>query len=72
MVPLGDVGQVEAPFNLLVDCINLNATLVHVLRRTYQRVRNQFGHHRWYFLGDVGQVETRFCQFGDCVNLNAR
>jgi hypothetical protein len=31
MVPLGDVGQVEAPFNLLVDCINLNATLVHGL-----------------------------------------
>jgi len=48
MVPLGDVGQVEAPFSLVGDSINLDARQVHGLRKTYHRLENHFGHNRWY------------------------
>ena len=47
MVPLGDEAQVEARFGPYGDSANLDARLVHGLRRTYHRLRNHFGHIRW-------------------------
>jgi hypothetical protein len=35
--------QVEARFNPFGDSANLDARLVHVLRRMYHRLRNYFG-----------------------------
>jgi hypothetical protein len=43
MVLLGDKAQVEPRFSLLGDCANLDARLLHGLRRTYHRLRNHFG-----------------------------
>jgi hypothetical protein len=43
---LGDVGQMEACFGLFEDSINLDTKLVHSLRRTWNRLRNHFGHTR--------------------------
>jgi hypothetical protein len=41
---LGDVGHVEARFGLFGDSANLDTRNVHGLRRTYQRLKNHFGH----------------------------
>jgi hypothetical protein len=48
MVPLGEEAQVDARFGLFGDSANLDARLVHGLRRTYHRLGNHFGHARWY------------------------
>jgi hypothetical protein len=45
---LGDVGQMEAHFGLFGYSVNLDATYVHSLRRTYYRLRNRIGRTRWY------------------------
>jgi hypothetical protein len=42
---LGDEAQVEARFGPFGDSANLDK--VHDLRRTYHRLRNQFGCIRW-------------------------
>ena len=44
MVLLGDEAQLEARFGLFGDSANLDARLVHGLRRTYHRLKNRFGH----------------------------
>ena len=46
MVLLGDKAQVEAHFGPFGDSANLDARLVHALRRTYHRLRNRFGRTR--------------------------
>jgi hypothetical protein len=48
MVLLGDEAQVDARFGPLVDSANLDVTLVHGLRRMYDRLRNHFVRTRWY------------------------
>jgi hypothetical protein len=48
MVLLRDEAQVEAHFALFGDSANLDARLVHDLRRTYHRLENRFGHTPWY------------------------
>jgi hypothetical protein len=45
---LGDVGHVESHFFLFGDSVSVGARLVHGLRQTYHRLRNQFGRTRWY------------------------
>jgi hypothetical protein len=45
---LRDVGHVESHFDLFGDGVSVGARLVHGLRQTYHRLRNQFGHTRWY------------------------
>jgi hypothetical protein len=47
MVLLVDEAQVEASFGPFGDSANLDARLVHGLRRTYHRLRNHFGRTRW-------------------------
>ena len=69
---LGDVGEMEAPFGLFGDSVNLNVGYVHALRRTYHRPRKSFWMHPMVLLCDVGLVEAHFGQFGDSVNLSAR
>jgi hypothetical protein len=49
MVLLGDMAQVDARFGLFRHSANLDARLVHSLRRTYHRLRNHFGRTRWIF-----------------------
>jgi hypothetical protein len=44
MTLLGDEAQVEARFGPFRDTANLDARLVHCLRRTYYRLENHFGH----------------------------
>jgi hypothetical protein len=44
MVLLGDNAQVEACFGLFGDNANLDARQVNILRQTYQRLSNRFGH----------------------------
>ena len=46
MVPLGDEAQVEARFGPFEHSANLEARLVHGLRRVYRRLRNYFGRTR--------------------------
>jgi hypothetical protein len=72
MVLLGDVGQVEACFSLFGDSINPDIRQVHGLRRTYHRLRNDFGRHRWY--SNVTWVKWKLVSvdFGDSVNFDAR
>jgi hypothetical protein len=48
MILLGDEAQVDARFALFGDSANLDARLVHGLRRMYHRFGNRFGHARWY------------------------
>jgi hypothetical protein len=43
MVLLDDEAVVDAHFSLFGDSANLDARLVHGLRRTYYRLRNHFG-----------------------------
>ena len=47
MVLLGDEAQVKALFGPFADSDNLEARLVHSLRRTYRRLGNHFGRTRW-------------------------
>ena len=47
MVLLGDEAQEDAGFGPFGDSANLDATLVHGLRRTYHRLGNHFGLTRW-------------------------
>jgi hypothetical protein len=42
MVLLGDIGQVENHFRLFGDSTNLDARMVHGLRRMYHELRNLF------------------------------
>jgi hypothetical protein len=44
---LGDLGHVESLFDLFADSANLDARLVHGLRRTYHRLENHFARTRW-------------------------
>jgi hypothetical protein len=37
---VGDVGQVEAPFGLFRDSVNLGARKLHRMGRTYHRLEN--------------------------------
>jgi hypothetical protein len=46
---LGDVGHVESCFTLFRDSVSVGARYVHNFRQTYHRIRNCFGHTRWYF-----------------------
>ena len=46
MVLLGDEAKLEARFGLFGDSANLDARLVHGLRRTFRRLRNHFGDTR--------------------------
>jgi hypothetical protein len=39
---------VDAHFGLFGDSANLDARLLHRLRRTYHRLGNRFGRARWY------------------------
>jgi hypothetical protein len=43
VVLLGDEAQVDARFGLFGDSANLDARLLHGLRRTYHRLENRFG-----------------------------
>ena len=47
MVLQGDEAQLEACFGPIGVSANLHARSWHGLRRTYHRLRNQFGHTRW-------------------------
>jgi hypothetical protein len=40
---LCDMGQVESRFGLFGDSVSFGARYVHVLRQTYDRLRNHFG-----------------------------
>jgi hypothetical protein len=44
---LDDEAHVEARFSPFGDSANLDARLVHGLRRTYRRLRNSIGGTRW-------------------------
>jgi hypothetical protein len=46
MVLLGDEAQVDARFGLVGDSANIDARLVHDLRRTYHRLGTHFGRAR--------------------------
>jgi hypothetical protein len=41
---------VDARFGLFGDSANLDARLLHGLRRMYHRLRNRFGRAQWYSL----------------------
>jgi hypothetical protein len=43
MVLLGDKAQLQACFGLFGDSANLDTRYMHILRRTYHRLRNSFG-----------------------------
>jgi hypothetical protein len=45
---LADMGHVESYFGPFRDGVSVGARLVHGLRQTYHRLRNHFGHTRWY------------------------
>ena len=72
MLLLGDKAQVEARFGMFGDSANLDARVVHGLRRTYHRLRKLFWTHPMELLRDVGHVEHRFDPFGDSVSVAAR
>ena len=62
----------EACLGLFGDSANLDARLVHGLRRTYHKLRNRFGPTRWKLLDDMGRVESSFGPFGDGVSVDVR
>ena len=70
MVVQCDEAQVEASFGPFRDSANLDARLVHGLRRTYHRLKNCFGRTRWYSYV-MKLKEACFGPFGDSVNLDA-
>ena len=51
---------------------NLDARLVHALRRTYHRLKKSFWTHPMKQLVDMGHVESRFGPFGDSFSVGAR
>ena len=59
MVLLGDVAQLEAHFGPFGNSANLDARLVHGLRRMYHSLGKSFWTHPMELLGDVGHVESR-------------
>ena len=71
MILLGDKAQVKTHFGPFEDSANLDARLVHGLRRTYHRLTSFFM-HPMELLGDVGHVESRLFLFGDSVSVYAR
>jgi hypothetical protein len=51
MVPmelLGDVGHLETHFGLFGDGVSVGVIKVHYLSHMYHRLKNCFGHTRWY------------------------
>jgi hypothetical protein len=72
MILLGDEAQVEARFSPFGDSANIDARLVHDLRRAYHRLRKSFWMHPIELLGDVGHVESHFAPFGGIVSVSAR
>jgi hypothetical protein len=72
MVLLGDEAQVDARFGLFGDSANLDARLVHGLRRTYHRLGKSFWTRSMVLLGEEAQVDACFGRFGDIANLDAR
>jgi hypothetical protein len=71
MEPLGDLGQIEACFDLFGHSVNLDARQRHGLRPMCNRLENCFG-HPMELSGHVGQGESCFDPFGDRVNLSPR
>ena len=59
MVLQGDEAQLEAHFGTFVESANLDARLVHGLRRMYHRLGKSFWALLMELLGDVGHVESR-------------
>jgi hypothetical protein len=47
IILLGDVAHVEVRFGPFGDSAHLDTRLVHVLRRTYHKLGNQFGRTQW-------------------------
>jgi hypothetical protein len=45
---LGDVGNVKSRFGSFGDSVSVGARWEQGLRRTYHKLRNYFGHTRWY------------------------
>jgi hypothetical protein len=45
---IGDVGLMESCFGLFGDSVSVGVRYVHGLHQTYHRLRNPFGHTRWY------------------------
>ena len=45
---LVDTGHVESCFGPFGDGVSVGARQVHGLRQTYHRLRNRYGHNRWY------------------------
>jgi hypothetical protein len=45
---LGDMGYVESHFGPFGDGVSVGARYVHGLRQMYHKLRNHFGHTRWY------------------------
>jgi hypothetical protein len=43
-----DVGHVKSRFGLFGYSVSVGARQVYGLRQTYHRLRNHFGHSRWY------------------------
>jgi hypothetical protein len=71
MILHDDKAQVEARFSSFGDSANLDARLVHDLRRTYHKLKS-FWMHPIELRGDEAQVNAHFNAFGDSANLNAR
>ena len=46
---LVDVGHVESRFSPFGYSVSLGARWVHGLLQTYHRLRNRFGHTKWYY-----------------------
>ena len=44
----GDVGHVEFRFGPFGDSVNVGGRYVHGLCQTCHRIRNRFGHTRWF------------------------
>jgi hypothetical protein len=55
-----------------LETANLDARLLHGLRRTYHRLRKSFWTCSIVLLGDEAQVDACFGLFGDSANLDAR
>ena len=48
MALLGDTGHVESRFGPFGDGVSVGARQLHGLYQTFHRLRNHFGHNRWY------------------------
>jgi hypothetical protein len=72
MVLLGDNAHVEARFGLFGDSANLDARLVHCLRRTYHMLGKSFCIVPMELVCDAGLVKSCFGPFRDGVSVSAR